>query len=113
MRLQRLNLRTLMALVACVAALGWGHAMWQRSARYLKIAEDRWHAQVLKMLSLRMYESQRYRIGDGQLNINNPLEDATTAALRRVEAEQDLVAKYRRAAWQPWLPVDPDPPPPP
>jgi hypothetical protein len=91
MRLSHFRLRTLMIGVAIVGAiLGLGVRLHARAEQYRRVA----------------YEHER-QVGLmwGCLNDGHPSE--------RESWHESLATKYRYHASHPWLPVQPDPPPPP
>ncbi len=91
MRLPRFRVRTLMVVVGVVALLLWGGMMGSRSYRYVELA--------------RQYEFQEFHWRE------NAMRDRGWAkfGLECADYFAMMSRKYRRAAWHPWLAVEPDP----
>jgi len=96
MRVLRFRVRTLLVVVAIVAALMGGDAMRRRRARYLWRSEfHTQHAeQIGKFLRTRTWQDQ------GDLPYFQ----------RWIEWDAAMARKYRRAASRPWWIVEPDAP---
>src|SRR5262249_21069830 len=92
MRALRFRVRTLIAAVGLVAVLVWAAMMGSRSYHYYRRASE--------------YSVQergwRESAAEGRLRREFCCECADYFA--------QLVGKYRRAMWRPWLPIAPDPP---
>jgi hypothetical protein len=106
MRLPRMTTRRWMIAVAVVgllmggAVVGYRLMLWHDS--FLALATDHGHTGFL-------YRFLREDLCLGEARA----ESAEQAALgRRAAYHEALAEKYRRAARYPWLPVEPDPPPP-
>lgn len=97
MRPPRFRVRTLMIAVAAVALFGWGAMMAGRSYVYYRLAttygtqERQWR-----------YMAKRDR--------NKPGSIAAKWGVQSADFYAPLARKYRRAMWQPWRSVAPDPP---
>src|SRR5262249_51267935 len=96
MRLPRFRVRTLMIAVAFVAITSGTMLMWHRSCEYDRRAK--YHAMILTGLI----------VVDGKIA---GIRDHDLSEAER-EYHDQLLGKYDRAARNPWLPVEPDPPPP-
>ncbi len=109
MRSRQVKVRAIMTLVAGIAVLSWSYVMWQRSTRYLKMAQKHERLEIERETEFYMIEHNKYRI-KGQITIDKKLDEMIAVARHRFEIERDLAARYRRASRMPWLSVEPDPP---
>jgi hypothetical protein len=91
MRLPRFRVRTLMIAVSVAAFLVWGGMMGVRSYGYY------WRAREYAFNE----RGWRQSATEGRLK--------PEFCLQCVDYFAELTRKYRRAMWQPWLPVPPDP----
>ena len=112
MRLPRLRftLRTLIAVVAVIAATLGGFLEYRRlmrkTAEYRALAED--HAGIEQTLRTMIEKSGPDSPVD--LSPGNGLRAKRFTAQAVADHEAALRLKYERAAGYPWLPVEPDPP---
>jgi hypothetical protein len=112
MRLARMTTRRWMIAVAVVAVALGAELTRRRSREFRELA--RYHAGEggFYLGHARLWDRAR---GGGcmELHAGASAEDYALAArwARRCAAhESELSRKYERAAWLPWLPVEPDPP---
>jgi hypothetical protein len=114
MKPPRFRLRALMIAVAILALLAFGESMRRRQERYLELAAD--HATMEWGQAIRAQAARATPPigvdGPGASLLyywgNDP--KAVEQATILVEYHAAMRRKYERAARQPWLPVEPDPP---
>ena len=97
---RRISIGMLMALVAIAALMMAGAVLVKRSSEFRALAEEQADSE---MASLAYSDDARGARGDAQ----RVARGEQMAAYHR-----ELRIKYERAARYPWLPVEPDPPPP-
>jgi hypothetical protein len=112
MRLPRMTTRRWVAAIMVSGLLmGWGVRLWRRESYF--VARARHHADMAQaygfwgpivMGFLKMTEGSQERAD---------LEHMRAILPSHIAYHEALARKYRRAARHPWLPVEPDPPPPP
>lgn len=113
MRTPRINIRSLMALVALVALAVWGESMWLRSVKFTKIARK--HKSREGDHCGKFHDALRYyrqsstwypHLSDAQI-----IEGDNKLKMHRRSAayEESMRRKYQRAARYPWFHVAPDP----
>ncbi len=91
MRWPRLRLRTLMLLMAAATLMLWGATLgWRSYGCYLRARELATHAEGWHQIAARGGSLAHF--ADECASYYAP-----------------LAAKYRRAMWRPWLPIEPDP----
>ena len=98
MRIPRFSVRSLLIAVGLTAFVIWGGMMVWRSLAYSRLANQ--------------YNFQETSWRDTAEGRNQSGRD--DAKMRAFAAEcaayfAKLTAKYRRATWLPWIPLDPDP----
>jgi hypothetical protein len=87
-----------MVAVAVVAATLGAVVFERRRVRLVEIADD--HDRMIRHLRSR----------DANTSTRRP--DGTVPSPRRLDYHARMAKKYRLAASRPWLPLEPDPPPP-
>jgi len=97
MRLPRMTTRRWMIAVAVVALILWMASLLLLSARYRKRA-GQYELELMGATPILMGPRERHRI------VRPPSAHLLWA--------REMANKYRRASWCPWLPVEPDSPPP-
>jgi hypothetical protein len=112
MKTPRLNLRTLMIVVAVVALEGWGFSLLRWSemlgAEATRHEFELWKAK--RNLFAESHEYDLYLDGWRRKQRLTPAEAASIATWKRViDYEDFMIQKYRRAARVPWYRIDPDP----
>ncbi len=105
MRLYRMKVRVILVLVACVVVLSWACEMGQRSAYYFEGSQNYERRGVRRQIELDMIEHQKPDPQGYVACYYEPLEVAIAGARHRLEVERALAARFRRAAWHPWLPA--------
>ncbi len=122
MRSRRLRLRTLLIAVAVVGVALGGWQMWRRRVDFLRRAEaygllERWTRELEKEFLHGKIETEFPSALDAEmLEAKGSPEKSKQYVDGLHEAENWLATmsrKYERAGRSPWLPVEPDPPPPP
>jgi len=104
----RWSIRTVMAVVAVMAAALKGYELHERGRSYRLLAAHHLAASHSnRAISGRPLFCSNARKA-GQVETNTERGQALTAA----RCHEALYDKYIRAAERPWLPVEPDPPPP-
>ena len=84
--------------------------LWRRSAQFAAKADEYEFVSTIEGWNLRVIDHDKR----GRRLTLTPREEAGRAAQERVMRHAErLHHKYRRAALRPWLPIDPDPEPPP
>jgi hypothetical protein len=113
MGLPRFRLRALMIAVAILALLAFGESMRRRRGRYRVLAEYHALSERSYAMFARMYRETLPFPTDEP---GAALSPAARAKAERAEAggayHAAMRRKYEHAARSPWLPVEPDPPPP-
>jgi hypothetical protein len=114
MKPPRIRLRSLMIIIAISAIATWGYTLWRRSAEYASKAEQ-------CEVEVFMYKENLDRIDyeeEAPFHNRKRTSFSEEETIKRNQYEhllryaERLGRKYRRAARFPWLPVEPDPPPP-
>jgi hypothetical protein len=108
----RFTVRRMMVAVAVVAVLSWLGSVGVRRAECRRLV--RTHEELCRALSAEI------GVFRGQLRIGRSddvlarvqLESAIMERRPALNKEIALTERYRRAMRRPWLPVEPDPPPP-
>jgi hypothetical protein len=116
MRWFRWRLGTLMSIVALAAMAAAAHEMRLRSQAYRRRADYHIAAreQLLRDNKDMLCGYARSQLSAAQLARRQGERDAETRIVEKAaEYHLRLHAKYLRAGERPWLPVDPDPLPPP
>jgi hypothetical protein len=126
MKRPRCTLRVSMIAVAVVALMSWGYALWRRSADFDAKArqfESRLLPKISRLGGLGLKE-YAYIAGENEYSASELAQlmsilpgieyykQHSEYLLRLREYKNSMARKYRRAARRPWMPVDPDPPPP-
>jgi hypothetical protein len=107
------RIRTLMAVVAVAASSLGVHDLWRRGQSYRLRA---WYhlAASHQLVNDSRSSLCSYGLTERQIEANRARWIAERSVLLTAsEYHLRLHAKYQRAAERPWLPVGPDPPPPP
>jgi hypothetical protein len=113
MRQFRWRIRTLMAVVAIAASSLGVYDLWRRGQSYRLQAW--YHLAATRQLAndSRSFLCS-YGLTERQIEANRARRAAERSVLLKAsEYHLRLHAKYQRASERPWLPVGPDPPPPP
>ncbi len=97
MQLPRMTTRRWMIAVAVAALILWMAGLLSLSARYRDRASH-YELELMGATPILMGPRERHRI------VHPPSAHLLWA--------REMASKYRRASWCPWLPVEPDPPPP-
>jgi hypothetical protein len=109
MRLPRMTTRRWMVAVA-VAAIGLGAwVLVVRSREYAVQAGNHGHHEAMCWLTIHAYEADPRSV---TVSGPKPVEAIIDQSRRRAGYYAALKRKYEQAAHRPWLPVEPDPPPP-
>jgi hypothetical protein len=113
MRRFRWRIRTLMAVVAIAAFSSGVHDLWRRGQSHRRQAW--YHLAASRQLTNDSTSFLcSYGLNERQIESNRARRVAERSVLlKAAEYHLRLHAKYQRASERPFLPVEPDPPPPP